>query len=164
MPDMGEQNRRIAVYPGGFDPPTNGHLDVIERGRRLFDELVVVVGHNPAKRSLFTPAQRVAMLGELTAEMPNVRVDTFEGLTVDYVRHVGAATILRGIRNAADLHFEFELAFTNRKVADVETVFIMTRGEYAFTSSSLIKQVADMGGDVSTLVPPLVARKLRPKG
>lgn len=160
---MSEPARRIVVYPGAFDPPTNGHLDIIARGRRLFDELVVAVGHNPEKRCLFTPEQRVEMLRELLAETPEVRVDSYTGLTVDYARRIGAAAILRGIRNASDLQFELQLALTNRQVAGVETVFIMPSTEYAFTSSSLIRQVAAMGGDISTLVPAAVVRRMRAK-
>jgi len=164
MAGMDTHTHRIAVFPGAFDPPTYGHVDVIDRGRRLFDELVVAVGQNPAKRALFSQAERVAMLGELVAEMPNVRVDAFEGLTVDYARRVGAAAILRGIRNTSDLQFEFQIALTNREVAGVETVFIMTSVQYAFTSSNLIKQIAGMGGDISSLVPPLVVKRLAEVG
>lgn len=152
------------MFPGAFDPVTNGHLDVIERGRKLFDQLVVAVGHNPEKHHLFTQAERVEMLRDLVANMDNVRVDAYASLTVDYARKIGASAILRGIRNADDLHFEFQIALTNRQVAGVETVFIMTSVQYAFTSSSLIKQVAAMGGDVSSLVPPGVAERIRRKG
>ena len=154
---------RTAVFPGTFDPVTNGHLDVIARARLLFDELVVAVGHNPEKRSLFPAPERVEMLRELVASMPNVRVETYTGLTVDFARQVGAAAIIRGIRNSSDLQFELELAATNREVAGVETVFILPSARYAITSSSLIRQVASMGGDVSSLVPPLVVERLRAK-
>lgn len=155
--------RRLAVFPGTFDPLTNGHLDVIERGRALFDELVVAVGHNPEKSVLFSQDERVEIISAVTAKMENVRVEKFTGLTVDYARRLGAAAILRGIRNSSDLQFEFQVALTNRVVAGVETVFIMTGVQYAFTSSSLIKQVAGMGGDVSALVPELVDRRIRSK-
>ncbi len=164
MAGMDTHTPRIAVYPGAFDPPTFGHVDVIGRGRKLFDELVVAVGQNPAKRELFSQAERVAMLGELVGELPNVRVEAFDGLTVDYARKVGAAAILRGIRNSSDLQFEFQIAQTNRAVAGVETVFIMTSVQYAFTSSSLIKQIAGMGGDISSLVPPLVVKRFAEVG
>jgi pantetheine-phosphate adenylyltransferase len=160
---MDTHTPRIAVFPGTFDPITNGHLDVIERGRHLFDELVVAVGHNPEKHHLFTQAERADTIRELVADMPNVRVETFGGLTVHYARRIGAAAILRGIRNSSDLQFEFQVALTNRVVAGVETVFIMTKVQYAFTSSSLIKQVAQMGGDVSALVPETVVRRMREK-
>ncbi|MBN1554125.1 MAG: pantetheine-phosphate adenylyltransferase [Phycisphaerae bacterium] len=150
------QRCRVAVFPGTFDPVTNGHLDVIQRGVKLFDELIVAVGENPEKHAMLSQAQRVDILREVTADLPAVRVEPYEGLTVDFARSVGAAAILRGIRNSSDLQFEFQTALTNRVVADVETVFIMTSTQYAFTSSSLIRQVAAMGGDVSALVPPEV--------
>ncbi len=146
----------IAVFPGTFDPITNGHLDIIQRGNDLFDELVVAVGQNPGKVSLLDHDERAEVIREITADMPNVRVETFTGLTVDFARQIGAAAILRGIRNSADLQFEFQVALTNRVVAGIETIFIMTSTEFAFTSSSLIKQIASMGGDVSALVPQQV--------
>ncbi|NQU76360.1 MAG: pantetheine-phosphate adenylyltransferase [Planctomycetes bacterium] len=160
---MSKHTRRIAVFPGAFDPVTNGHMDVIIRGRELFDELVVAVGHNPQKQDLFTPAQRVEMLRGLVVKFSNVRVDSYTGLTVDYAKKVGATVILRGIRNAGDLQFELQMAQTNREVAGIDTVFIMTDARYAFISSSLIKQVAAMGGDVSSLVPTKVAERIRTK-
>lgn len=159
---MSEQ-KRIAVFPGTFDPITNGHLDVIRRGRLLFDELVVAVGHNPEKSTIFTQQERVEMVTQLVSEFPNVRVRSFSGLTVKFAQEVGAAAMLRGIRNSSDLQFEFQVALTNRVVAGVETVFIMTSPEFSFTSSSLIKQIAWMGGDVSKLVPPLVVEKMLAK-
>ncbi len=152
---------RLAVFPGMFDPVTNGHLDVIRRGATLFDELVVAVGDNPDKTPLLPQADRAAILREIVADMPNVRVETFLGLTVDFARKLGATAILRGIRNSSDLQFEFQVALTNRVVAGVETVFIMTSTEYAFTSSSLIRQIASMGGDVSALVPPQALKRIR---
>lgn len=158
-----DANRRLAVFPGTFDPLTNGHLDVIERGRALFDELVVAVGYNPDKSVLFNQDERVEIIRQVVEDMPNVRVEKFEGLTVDYARTLGAAAILRGIRNSSDLQFEFQVALTNRVVAGVETVFIMTGVQFAFTSSSLIKQVAGMGGDVSALVPALVNERMKQK-
>ena len=134
---MAEHTKRIAVYPGVFDPVTNGHLDVIRRGRTLFDELIVAVGHNPEKKTLFTQDERAEMIRQLVADLSGVRVETFQGLTVDFARSAGATAILRGIRNSSDLQFEFQVALTNRAVAAVETVFIMTSTEFAFTSSSL---------------------------
>ncbi len=158
---MGESHPRTAVFPGTFDPVTNGHLDVIQRGRRLFDRLIVGVGHNPDKVCMFDQHERTETLREIVSEMSNVAVEPFEGLTVDFARRAGADAILRGIRNSSDLQFEFQVALTNRVVAGVETVFIMTSVEYAFTSSSLIRQIAQMGGDVSALVPPEVLEHLR---
>ncbi|MBN1943442.1 MAG: pantetheine-phosphate adenylyltransferase [Phycisphaerae bacterium] len=153
-------NRRVAVFPGTFDPVTNGHLDVIQRGVKLFDELIIAVGDNPEKQAMLPQPERVELLREVTAELPSVRVTPYQGLTVDFARSVGATAILRGIRNSSDLQFEFQTALTNRVVADVETVFIMTSTQYAFTSSSLIRQVAAMGGDVSALVPVEVLRHI----
>ncbi len=153
---MSDRKVHLAVFPGTFDPITNGHLDVIRRGSALFDELVIAIGENPDKTSLLAQDQRAEIISRIVSEMPNVRVETFTGLTVDLVRKLGADVILRGIRNSNDLQFEFQVALTNREVAAVETVFIMTSPEFAFTSSSLIKQIAQMGGDVSKLVPPEV--------
>jgi pantetheine-phosphate adenylyltransferase len=153
---MNQPSKRIAVFPGTFDPITNGHLDVIQRGVKLFDELIVAVGDNPDKAALMNHLERAEVIREVVAGIAGVRVETFTGLTVNFARKVGAAAMIRGIRNSSDLQFEFQVALTNRAVAGVETVFIMTSTEYAFTSSSLIRQIATMGGDVSKLVPPQV--------
>lgn len=158
---MTETNTRVGVFPGTFDPITNGHLDVIRRGAKLFDRLIVAVGENPQKAAMLPPAERAGIIREVVAGIPNVTVETFAGLTVDFARKVGAAAMLRGIRNSSDLQFEFQVALTNRVVAGVETVFIMTSTEFAFTSSALIKQIAQMGGDVSALVPPQVLPHIR---
>ena len=152
---------KLAVFPGSFDPFTNGHLDVIQRGAYIFDRLIIGVGHNPEKASMFDQSERTEMATEIVSGMPNVTVEPFSGLTVDFVRHCSADVILRGIRSSSDLQFEFQVALTNRVVAGVETVFIMTKPEYAFTSSSLIKQMASMGADVSALVPPAVLKHIR---
>jgi pantetheine-phosphate adenylyltransferase len=160
---MDDHRRQVAVFPGTFDPVTNGHLDVIRRGAALFDELVVAVGENPEKASLFSQAERAEIIRSLLAGMAGVRVEMFSGLTVDFARKIGAAAILRGIRDISDLHFEFQVALTNRVVAGVETVFIMTNPQYAFTSSSLIKQIIRMGGDVSALVPAEVLPRIKAK-
>ena len=161
---MSDTAPRIAIFPGTFDPLTNGHMDIIRRGCAVFDELVVAIGHNPGKEHLFTQDKRAEMVRQLIADMPNVRVDTYTGLTVQYAQQIGATAILRGIRSSSDLHFEFQLALTNREVAGVETVFIMASGQYAFTSSSLIKQVVAMGGDISSMVPPPIAEQIRALG
>lgn len=164
MPNSRRQ--RMAVFPGQFDPITNGHLDVIRRGTALFDELIVAVGINPEKKELFTLAERVEMITELLGDMPTVRVEKYEGLTVDFVRKAGATAILRGIRDVSDLRYEFQLALANRAVGDVETVFIMTGDQYALTSSSLIRQIVSLGGDVAALgglLPESVIAKLRAK-
>lgn len=158
---MSDTKTNLAVFPGTFDPITNGHLDVIKRGSHLFEQLVVAVGENPEKASLMTQQERAEIIAEVVADIPNVRVEIFCGLTVDFVKKLGTDVILRGIRNSNDLQFEFQVALTNRVAAGVETVFIMTKPEFAFTSSSLIKQMAQMGGDVSALVPPQVLKHIR---
>ncbi len=157
------QQPRRAVFPGQLDPITNGHLDIIRRGAKLFDELIVAVGVNPEKRELFSLDERVTMTRELIGDLANVRVECFTGLTADFVKASGATAILRGIRDVSDLRYEFQLALANRAVGGVETVFIMTGDQYALTSSSLIRQVITLGGEAKTLagvVPPNVVRKL----
>jgi pantetheine-phosphate adenylyltransferase len=155
--------RRIAVFPGQFDPITNGHLDVIQRGGALFDELIVGVGINPEKRELFPLDERLEMIRGLLRDMPGVHVEKYSGLTVDFVRQCKATAILRGIRDVSDLRYEFQLALANRAVGGVETVFIMTGDQYALTSSSLIRQVVALGGDVRQLagiLPKVVVDRL----
>jgi pantetheine-phosphate adenylyltransferase len=163
----------IAVFPGSFDPVTFGHLDVIQRGRRLFDELVVAVGRNPGKDLLFSTEERVEMLESLLAELvakepaaAPVRVRSFDGLTVDFARSAGATVLLRGVRNLSDLQYEVQQAVTNREVAGLETAFVVAGQTFAYTSSSLIKQITAMARDFSMLgamVPPLVVERLRQK-
>lgn len=155
---------RIALFPGTFDPITNGHLDVVRRAKGLFDELVIAIGTNPAKVDLFSPEERRAMIQQIAdAEDLQVTVETYTGLTVDFARRRGAKVILRGLRSASDLAFEFQLALTNRAVADIETVFILSGESHGFTSSSLIKQIA-AGGDIdrlSRLLPPQVIQAMK---
>ena len=150
-----------AIFPGSFDPITNGHLDVIHRGMKLFDELIVAVGQSPLKDQLFTPQQRVEMIAELIKDLPGVSVEGFNGLTVEYARQKKANVILRGLRSLTDVNYEFELAMTNRSVTGIETVFVMTTEQYGFISSTLVRQVASLGGDISNLVPENVYRRLR---
>jgi len=150
-----------AIFPGSFDPITNGHLDVIERGRKLFDELVIAVGRSPVKNQLFTPEERVEMVAELIGDMPGISVESFEGLTVEYAAKKKADVILRGLRSLTDVQYEFQLAMTNRAVAGIETVFIMTSEQYGFTSSTLIREIASLGGDLSNLVPKNVYDRLK---
>ena len=152
-----------ALFPGSFDPITNGHIDVIQRGRVLFDELIIAVGTNPIKNELFTPAERVEMISELIKDMPRVSVDTFDGLMVEYAKKIKANVVLRGMRSLTDVHYEFKLAMTNRAVAGIETVFVMTSAEYGFTSSTIIREVASLGGDVSNLVPLDISKRLKEK-
>jgi pantetheine-phosphate adenylyltransferase len=155
-----------AVFPGQFDPITNGHLDVIRRGAKLFDELIIGVGTNPDKREMFTVEERVEMIAELLREIPHTRVESFAGLTAEFVKRSQATVILRGIRDVSDLRYEFQLALANRAVGGVDTVFIMTGAEYALTSSSLIRQIVSLGGDLkhlSVVLPANVVMRLRKK-
>lgn len=166
-------SKHLAVFPGSFDPITFGHLDVIQRGRKLFDELIVAVGRNPGKDQLFSPEERVEMAERLIADQiatdpggAPVRVLAFEGLTVDFARSVGATALLRGVRNLSDLQYEVQQALTNREVAGLETAFVVAGQSFAYTSSSLIKQITAMGQDLGMLgamVPPLVVERLREK-
>jgi pantetheine-phosphate adenylyltransferase len=150
-----------ALFPGSFDPMTNGHLDVVDRARKLFDEVIIAVGHNPIKDELFTPDERIAMITELVKDRPRVMVESFEGLTAQFAITRKANVIIRGLRNLTDVQYEFQLAMTNRAVAGVETVFIMTSEQYGFTSSTLIREVAGLGGDVSSLVPAPILMQLK---
>jgi pantetheine-phosphate adenylyltransferase len=150
-----------AIFPGSFDPITNGHLDVINRGMKLFDELIIAVGRSPVKNQLFTPEERVEMISELITDMPSVSVESFEGLTVEYAAKKKADVILRGLRSLTDVQYEFQLAMTNRAVAGIETIFIMTSEQYGFTSSTLIREVASLGGNLSNLVPQKVYDRLQ---
>jgi len=152
-----------AIFPGSFDPITNGHLDVIERGIKLFDELIIAVGRSPVKNQLFTPEERVEMISELISQkkMPGVSVESFEGLTVEYAARKKADVILRGLRSLTDVQYEFQLAMTNRAVAGIETIFIMTSEQYGFTSSTLIREIASLGGDLSNLIPKSIQERLR---
>ena len=150
-----------AIFPGTFDPITNGHLDVIQRGRLLFDELIVAVGRSQIKNPLFTPQERVEMITELIKGMPRVQVESFDGLMVEYAAKKKADVILRGMRSLTDVQYEFKLAMTNRAVAGIETVFVMASAEYGFTSSTLIREVAALGGDISNLVPKNVYKRLK---
>ena len=156
--------QKIAVYPGSFDPVTNGHLDVIERALKIFDKVIVAVGDNPEKKPLFTAAERIEMLKISTKKMKNVEIDSFEGLMLDYVKKKGSKVIIRGLRAISDFEFEFQRALMNRKVdEDIETIFIMTKGSYVFLDSSIIKEMAMFGGCVKGLVPEFVEKKLKEK-
>lgn len=166
-------SKHLAVFPGSFDPITFGHLDVIQRGRRLFDELVVAVGRNPGKDQLLSAEERVTLTTQLVRELVTrhpddapVSVRAFSGLTVDFARSIGATILLRGVRNLSDLQYEVQQAVTNREVAGLETAFVVAGQSFAYTSSSLIKQITAMGNDLSSLssmVPPAVIELLRRK-
>ncbi len=151
-----------ALYPGTFDPPTNGHVDLILRGSKLFEHLTVAILRNPVKNPLFTVEERVEMLKEATSSLDNVSVASFDGLTVDFARQLGAKALLRGIRAISDYEHEFQMALMNRRLApEIETVFLQPAGRYSFISSRMLKEVFSFGGDVTGLVPPNVLKRLR---
>ena len=153
-----------AIYPGSFDPPTNGHLDLIHRGSRIFDQLIVAILRNPDKTPLFSVGDRKRMLEDLTAGIKNVSVDTFDGLTVEFAEKVNAGAMLRGIRALSDYEYELQIAMMNRKLSpELETVFMMPAEQYSYLSSRLVREAAKLGGDVSTLVPELVEERLKEK-
>jgi pantetheine-phosphate adenylyltransferase len=154
----------IAIYPGSFDPLTNGHLDLIERGSKIFDELIVAILRNSEKTPLFSLGERRQMLEAMTERWNNVRVDTFEGLMVDYAMRVEATAVLRGIRAISDYEYELQMALMNRKLApNLETVFMMPAEAYSYLSSRLVREIAQLGGPISGLVPELVEQRLREK-
>ena len=151
----------VAIYPGTFDPVTLGHLDILERALGLFDEIIIAVATESTKQSLFTVEERTNLLRIVTADLPRVRVDTFEGLTINYAKQVGAKALIRGLRAMSDFEFEFQLALMNKKLdTSIETVFLMTKSEFSFISSSAIKLVASLGGSVTGLVSPQVETAL----
>ena len=151
-----------ALYPGTFDPPTNGHVDLIQRGSKLFGHLTVAILNNPGKNPLFTVEERVEMLEEVTSSLPNVSVATFDGLMVEFARREGASAVLRGIRAISDYEYEFQMALMNRRLApEIETVFLQPAGRYSFVSSRMVKEVFTLGGDVTGLLPPNVLKRLR---
>ena len=151
---------RKAVCPGSFDPVTNGHIDIVRRASSLFDEVVVAVGVNRAKQRLFSAEERIEMLTEVCASYPNVSIDSFEGLLTDFCRRHRVHAIVKGLRAVSDFDYELQMAQMNSSLADIETVFVPTSPEYSFLASSLVKEVAAFGGDVSSLVPPAVLTRL----
>ncbi len=151
---------RRAVCPGSFDPVTNGHIDIVGRASALFDEVVVAVGVNASKQRLFTAEERIEMLAEVCAGYPNVSVASFRGLLTDFCRERGVHAIVKGLRAVSDFDYELQMAQMNSRLADIETVFVPTSPEYSFLASSLVKEVATFGGDVSSLVPPTVLGRL----
>ncbi|MGW1676712.1 pantetheine-phosphate adenylyltransferase [Saccharopolyspora sp. NPDC002376] len=152
---------RRAVCPGSYDPVTNGHLDIIERASKLFDEVVVAVLINKSKKSLFTVEERLEMLREVTEPWPNVRIDAWHGLLVDYCKANGIGAIVKGLRAVSDFDYELQMAQMNQQLSGVETMFMSTNPQYSFLASSLVKEVATYGGDVSNLVPPKIEQRLR---
>jgi len=156
--------QRIAIYPGSFDPVTNGHLDIVERGLSLFDKIIVAILHNPSKDFLFPVEKRIELLQKSLEQFSNIEIDTFDGLTVEYADKRKANAILRGMRAVSDFEYEFQLALMNRKLnRDIQTVFLMTGLRWIFTSSSIIKEAARFGGDVSDMVPSVVHDELKHK-
>jgi pantetheine-phosphate adenylyltransferase len=154
----------IAIYPGSFDPVTNGHLDLIERGEKMFDLLIVAVLNNAEKQPLFSVPERVEMLREVTKRWPGVEVDVFNGLLIEYARKRGAGVILRGIRAISDYEYELQMALMNRKLEPrLETVFMLPGETYSYLSSKLVREIAQLGGPLKDLVPPAVEQRLRTK-
>jgi len=155
---------KVAVFPGSFDPPTNGHLDVMRRAGKLAGTLYVAVATNTSKEPLFTADERVKLLEQITADMPHVKVDRFDGLLVDYARKVGASAIFRGLRAVSDFEYEFQMALTNRRLdVELETLFLMPSQDYSYLSSQIIKEIARLGGDLTPFVPPQVAALMKQK-
>lgn len=154
--------RTLAIYPGSFDPPTLGHLDVVERAARLFDTLIVAVGVNSAKNPLLSTERRITALRESTCHLANVKVEAFSGLLVNYALQMGASSIVRGLRATADFEYEFQMAMVNRRLSDkVDTVFLMTKWEHSYLSSSIVREVAQLGGDFTEMVPKAVEKQVR---
>ena len=155
---------RTAIYPGSFDPMTNGHLDVVQRAAKLFDRVIVAVAKNEGKHPLFAQAERVALVKKAVAQLPNVEADSFDGLLVEYVAAKKARAIVRGLRAVSDFEFEFQLALMNRKLDEnIETIFMMPKDTYTFLSSRIVKEIARLGGDVRQFVPPNVQKALKQK-
>lgn len=152
---------RRAIYPGSFDPVTNGHLDVIERGAALFDELLVAIGNNPSKKTMFDLEARERLAREVCTHLPNVRIVSFSGLLVDAAQQEGAQVVLRGLRALSDFDLEFRNGLANRDISGLETLFLLTQPQFIFLSSSLVKEIAGSGGDVSRYVPPAILQAMR---
>jgi len=156
--------KNIAVYPGTFDPVTNGHVDIIERGLKIFDELIVAVAKSDDKHTLFPTKERIEMLSDATGHLKNLHVEFFDGLLIDFVNNVGAKAIVRGLRAVSDFEYEFQMAVTNRKLLrDVDTIFLMSSVRYSYLSSSIVKEVAKYGGNIDGMVPEKVSEKLKYK-
>jgi pantetheine-phosphate adenylyltransferase len=155
---------RTVIYPGSFDPITNGHLDLIQRATKLFDRVIVAIARNDSKQPLFNQQERVEMVGQAIQDIPRVEADSFEGLLINYVERRAAQAVIRGLRAVSDFEFEFQLALMNRKLNErIETIFMMPKDTYTFLSSRMVKEIASLGGDVSAFVPPHVKVSLTKK-
>ena len=158
------KNSKIAIYPGTFDPVTYGHIDLIKRAAKIFDKVIVAVARNKSKRALFSARERVSMLEDAVRDIKNVQIDDFDGLVVNYVRKAGSSVMVRGLRMLSDFEYEFQMALTNRKLADdIETIFMMPREDYSYISSKLIKEAASLGADVSSFIPKNAHAALKAK-
>lgn len=156
--------KKVAIYPGSFDPFTNGHGNVIERGVKVFDSVVVAVAHNTSKKTIFTLEERVEILGEIFKDRTDVKVDYFEGLLVDYAKRMGTNIVLRGMRTVSDFEYELQMALANKSLSqELETVFMVTDSEFSHISSSVIREVVALGGSAEKMVPGIVEKKLREK-
>lgn len=155
---------KVAIYPGSFDPFTNGHKNIIERGVRVFDQVIVAVAHNTTKKTVFTVEERVEIISEVFKDREDVKVDYFEGLLVDYIKRMGTNIVLRGMRTVSDFEFEMQIALANKTLSsELETVFMVTDNEFSHISSTVIKEVTSLGGTVSHMVPEVVEKRLREK-
>jgi pantetheine-phosphate adenylyltransferase len=160
QPSPAPRIQRAAIYPGSFDPLTNGHIDIVERGLKMFDRVVVAVANNPQKKHFFSADERVALCRQSLGERPGLEIETFDGLVVDFAKRHGINVLLRGVRAVSDFEYEFQLAGMNRKLSGVETVFMVTSEDSFYVASRLVKEVASFGGDVSTMVSPAVLAAL----
>jgi len=157
-------NVKTAIYPGTFDPLTNGHLSILTRALKIFDKLIIAILNNPQKAPLFSLDERISLIKQVLKDKPNIEIDSFDGLLVDYVVQKGSNVIIRGLRALSDFEYEFQLALMNRKLnRDVQSIFLMTDYKWFYTSSTIIKEAASLGGDTSGLVPPIICEKLKEK-
>ena len=157
-------NAKTAIYPGTFDPITNGHLSILTRALKIFDKLTIAILNNPQKAPLFSLDERISLIKQVLKNKPNIEIDSFDGLLVDYVVQKGSNVIIRGLRALSDFEYEFQMALMNRKLnRDVQSIFLMTDYKWFYTSSTIIKEAASLGGDISGLVPPIICEKLKEK-